>query len=146
LGSRIALLICLGSTLFMTGLIWFVQAVYYPLFERVDPASFARYHAEHTRLTTRVVFAPMVLELVTSAVLVARPPGGVGRGLAWAGLATAELAWGMTGGVLVPLHGRLAAGFDPAAHASLVRTNGARALVWSLHALIVLAMAGRAMR
>ena len=141
---KLALLTCLGATLFMTGLIWFVQAVHYPLFGRVGAGDFGRFHAEHVRRTTRVVLVPMVLELAGAAWLVARPPAGVGRGLAGAGLAAAGLAWASTALVQVPLHGRLAAGFDSAAAAALVRTNAARVAAWTLHAAILLIMAARA--
>lgn len=40
--STLALLVCLGSTLYMTGLIWFVQAVHYPLLGEVGPGSFGK--------------------------------------------------------------------------------------------------------
>ena len=53
--GKFALLACLASTLFMTGLIWFVQVVHYPLFSEVEPGDFLRYHAAHPRRTTRVV-------------------------------------------------------------------------------------------
>jgi hypothetical protein len=36
------LLTCVASTLFMTGLSWFVQVVHYPLFAAVGPDAFAR--------------------------------------------------------------------------------------------------------
>jgi hypothetical protein len=38
----------------------------------------------------------------------------------------------------VPLHTRLARGFDPAAHRQLVRTNWLRTLAWTLRALLLL--------
>ena len=44
----------------MTGLIWFVQVVHYPLFERVAVQIFASYQQAHQRLTTWVV-APALL-------------------------------------------------------------------------------------
>src|SRR5690242_11744149 len=87
------LLICLASTLFMTGLVWFVQVVHYPLFARVGTASFADYHHAHSRATTRVVLVPMALELASSLALIFIHPAGIGRALAWAGLAAAVLTW-----------------------------------------------------
>ena len=56
--TKLVFLTCLASTLFMTGLIWFVQVVHYPLFDRVDPDSFRRYHADHTIATGFVVILP----------------------------------------------------------------------------------------
>ena len=146
MGSDLALLTCLGSTLFMTGLIWFVQVVHYPLFDRVDPAAFRRYHADHTRRTTPVVAVPMLLELGTSLFLVARPPAGSGPGWAAAGLAAAAVSWGATASLSVPLHRRLALGIDPAAHRALVRTNLVRLASWTAHSAVLLVMTARALR
>lgn len=145
MGSKVVLLACLASALFMMGLIWFVQVVHYPLFRRVDAGGFARYHADHSRLTTRVVLLPMVAELATAAILMARPTPGSGRVLAGIGLAAALLAWASTAWVQVPLHGRLASGFDPKWQAALVRTNWVRTFAWTLHAAIALAMVAKAM-
>ena len=53
------LLIHAGATLYMTGLIWFVQVVHYPLMARVGEDGFAEYEKHHQRLTTWVVAPPM---------------------------------------------------------------------------------------
>lgn len=37
--------------LFIKGLIWFVQIVHYPLFDRVKKADFAGYEQQHVRKT-----------------------------------------------------------------------------------------------
>ncbi|QDV33283.1 hypothetical protein [Tautonia plasticadhaerens] len=143
--STLALLLCLGSTLSMAGLIWFVQVVHYPLLGEVGPGSFGRYHAEHVRRTGPVVGPAMIGELASAAWLVVDPPQGCPGWLAVAGLSAATLAWISTAAVQVPLHRRLASGFDAGAHRRLVRTNWARTVSWSAHALIVLTMAGLAM-
>ena len=41
-----------GSTLFMTGLIWFVQIVHYPLMGMVPKSEFQKYALAHQRRTT----------------------------------------------------------------------------------------------
>src|SRR3954465_15471044 len=97
-----ALLACLASTLFMTGLIWFVQVVHYPLFAEVDPGRFPRYHAAHSRATTRVVIVPMVVELLSSVVLALRVGGGLDSALAWGGLVAAVGTWLSTIALQVP--------------------------------------------
>ncbi len=63
-----------AATLFMTGVIWFVQVVHYPLYRLVSVAEFARYETAHTFWTTIVVAPPMVAEMVTALWLVWRPP------------------------------------------------------------------------
>ncbi len=144
--TKIAFLTCLASTLFMTGLIWFVHVVHYPLFARVEAGAFARYHADHTRTTTYVVLIPMVLELVTSAYLIAGRPEGTGPGLAWLGLALVLISWAATFFLSVPSHDRLALGFDAGVHRSLVRTNAVRLASWTAHSAILLIMTARAIR
>ena len=57
---KAALLLQLGTTLPLVGLIWFVQVVAYPLFARVAVADFLAYHESHSRLITYVVGPLMV--------------------------------------------------------------------------------------
>ena len=146
MSSQLALLACLASTLYMTGVIVVVQVVHYPLFERVEASAFSRYHAEHVRLMTTVVFVPMLVELLSGAWLAFRSPGGSSPWLAWAGLAAAVVTWASTGWLSVPLHDRLSRGFDPGAQRALVRTNVVRTAAWVIHSLIVLAMTAGALR
>lgn len=142
---ELPLLVCLGSTLFMTGLIWLVQMVHYPLLSEVSPGAFGRYHAEHVRRIGPIVAPAMLAELVSAGGLVVAPPSGTPNWLALAGLTVAIMTWVVTAMVQVPLHHRLASGFDPVACRSLVRSNWIRTVLWSVHAGIVLAMASRAM-
>ena len=44
-----------AATLYMTGLIWFVQVVHYPLMGLTGKAEFSAYEQRHTLLTTWVV-------------------------------------------------------------------------------------------
>ena len=120
-----------------------MQVVHYPLFARVEPGAFPAYHAAHVRLTTWVVFAPMVVELVTSLVLVVRRPPGVSATLAWIGLGLAGLTWISTIAWQVPLHDRLARGFEIELQRRLVLTNALRVVGWTAHALVVLVMMAR---
>ncbi|MEM6262595.1 MAG: hypothetical protein AAGI38_08820 [Bacteroidota bacterium] len=48
------------TTLFMTGLIWFVQVVHYPLFSQISPEDFPRYEKIHMRRTAIVVIPVML--------------------------------------------------------------------------------------
>lgn len=129
----------------MTGLIWFVQVVHYPLFGAVGGAAFVRYEARHTRLTTRVVLGPMGLELVTAGLLVWHRPVLIYPWEAWAGLALVGLIWFSTALLQVPRHGELAAGFGAAAHAALVDTNWLRTAAWTLRSGLVLVWLARAL-
>ena len=114
------------STLTLTGLIWFVQVVHYPLFAEVGRANFQAYEREHRRRTGWVVGAPILIELVTSAALVVRPPPGVPGALTWIGLALAVAITVSTALVQGPLHARLEQAWsDPLTAGSCARTGSA---------------------
>lgn len=141
--ATLALLANAAATLFMTGLIWFVQVVHYPLFARVGADGYGRYQAEHMDRTTRVVGLPMLVELAAAAALVWMRPAEVPAAWAWIGLALAVLVWLSTGLVLAPTHGRLASGWDAALGKRLVDANWFRTACWTARSLLALAMLAR---
>lgn len=134
------LLLHAGATLIMVGLIWFVQVVHYPLMGGVGRERAPGYALAHQRLTTRVVLPPMLTEAATAVIVAARPPAGVPPVLAAAGLAAVAALWASTFLVQVPLHRRLASGFDPADHRRLVATNWARTALWTVRGALALWM------
>jgi hypothetical protein len=132
-----------GSTWFMVGLIWFVQVVHYPLMGAVPPHAFSAYATSHQRRTTWVVGPVMLIE-VSSALLLVRAPQGTFTGtmLPWIGLAFLLLVWVSTFAVQVPLHARLASGFDRAVWRRLVATNWVRTIAWTARGIIALLLLG----
>ena len=124
----------------MTGLIWFVQVVHYPLLARVGAASFVEYEQAHMRRTTWVVTPFMVLEALTAIVLPFVILTQPGRALAWVGLALLAVVWMSTALLQVPCHRRLARGFDQGTLRRLVATNWIRTVCWSLRLAVALAL------
>ena len=143
--ARLALLVQLGSTLPMVGLIWFVQVVAYPQFRNVDPGAFANYHAAHSRLITWIVGPLMCAELLGAIVSVASPSVALPRGLAWLGLSLVGLAWGVTAFASVPAHNVLSVGFQDRAHSILVATNWGRTFAWSARGALLLWVLSRSL-
>jgi uncharacterized membrane protein len=137
---RTVLLLHAAATLFMVGLIWFVQVVHYPLFAAVGEEGFARYETLHNRLTTWVVGPPMLVELAAALALVFRRPPEVPGWAAWLGLGLVGVIWLSTAFLQVPRHQRLTAGFDAAAHGALVTTNWLRTVAWTLRGGLALWM------
>ena len=123
-------LLHLASTLLMTGLIWFVQIVHYPLFAKVG-GDFAAYQQAHMRLTTYVVGPWMLLEAATAVALLVAP-GPLGRSLAGWNLALLAGIWLSTALLQVPEHEKLLAGFAAGPHTALVRSNWLRTALWSV--------------
>lgn len=138
------LLVHAGFTCAMTGLIWFVQVVHYPLFGAVDPATFPAYHREHMRLTTLVV-GPLMLAEAGAAIAIVALRLSSPR-LSWAGVALLAIVWGATMFLSVPRHDDLAHGFSASAHAALVATNWVRTVAWTARAVLALTMVADAMR
>ena len=136
------LLIHAGATLYMTGLIWFVQVVHYPLMARVGKDGFAEYEMHHQRLTTWVVAPPMLVELATAIGLLIARPAGVAAWMTYVGFAMVVLLWLSTAFMQVPQHRKLESGFDPAAHRLLVKSNWLRTVLWSLRGGLVIWMVG----
>ena len=125
----------LASTWFMTGLIWFVQVVHYPLAAEVGEAAYARYQGEHMRRTTWVVGPAMLVEGVTAVGAIWLPPPGLGPTQIWLGIALLVGIWASTALLQVPMHERLVRGFDEHAQGALVRGNWLRTVLWSARAL-----------
>jgi hypothetical protein len=127
-----------AATLFMVGVIWFVQVVHYPLFARVGAPEFSAYSTRHTTLTGLVVGPPMLLEAGTAVALVVWTPPGISVSLVWTGLLLVAGIWLSTALLQAPRHTALGRGFDPAAHRFLVTSNWLRTVLWSLRGLVVL--------
>lgn len=118
----------------MCGIIWFVQAVHYPLFARVQGQE-QEFALENQRRTQSVVIPLMLAEGIAAAVIAWAPPAGVPRSVAVAGVVALAVLWLSTALVQMPLHARLARdGHAPAVVAALVRSNWLRTLMWTLRA------------
>ena len=122
----------------MTGVIWFVQVVHYPLFAQVAPESFTAYHAAHVRRTSWVVVGPMLLELLSAFVVLSKAEEGTPQILSAIGLTLLMLIWGSTFLSQVPAHNRLARGYSSETGRTLVKSNWTRTVLWSLRLPLVL--------
>lgn len=134
----VLVLIHLVATLFMTGVIWFVQVVHYPLFADVGGEAFRGYQQRHVQRTGWVVGPPMLLEAATATALLVEPAAELS--FAWAAVNGGLLGviWLSTWLSQVPQHNRLLGGFLPEAHRKLVAGNWIRTVVWSIRSLLLL--------
>lgn len=137
---QLLLLVHAAATWMMVGVIWYVQLNAYPIMGRVGAVRFADYERFHQSRTGLVVIPPMLAELATSAWLAWAPPPGWGRELPLVGLGLVIAIWASTFLVQVPLHERLARGFDANAHRWLVLSNWGRTILWSARGVLALAM------
>nr|BDT27449.1 DUF1772 domain-containing protein [Bacteriovorax sp. HI3] len=126
----------LASSWFMTGLIWLIQVVHYPLFTKVGDDSFREYHSFHARSITFIVAPVMLIELL-SFVGLFFIKSHVEFNLPFVGFLIA-LTWATTFFLSVPSHERLSAGFDRDTCRRLVVSNWLRVGAWSLKSIYLL--------
>jgi len=124
---------------YLTGLIWTIQIVHYPLFMQVGADAFPAYHRLHSSRISAIVAAPMAVELLLSVVLALYRPALFPASAAWACLLLTALVWLSTFVVSVPIHKGLSSGHDATRIARLVLTNWPRTIAWTLR-LIILAL------
>jgi hypothetical protein len=136
--GKIIFLANLASALLMTGVIWFVQVVHYPLFARVGEIGYAQYQATHQSLTTFVVMPPMLIEMGTAWLLLIWRPPQVSGWVVYIGLALVIALWLSTFFLQVPRHEMLSSGFNAQAHQMLVSSNWIRTWGWSLRSILLL--------
>jgi hypothetical protein len=133
----------LAACLFMTGLIWFVQVVHYPLFDRADSATFREFAAAHQSRTSLVVFPVMLIEALTAVGMLIWQPSGAKPAELWLAMVLLVAIWLSTAFLQVPEHGRLSAGYLADAHRRLVATNWIRTVAWTLRSAILLRILSR---
>ena len=148
--SRSLLVTQILATAMMTGIIWFVQIVHYPLFLKVPLEGFVSYEQSHTVRTGLVVAPLMLLEMGTAIGLVGlalfsgeKTTAGLSP-LHLGALGCLLLIWASTFLIQVPLHQLLEQQADPKAMELLVSTNWIRTILWSIRlGLLALLIAPR---
>ena len=138
--SRLLTLLHLIATAFMTGVIWIVQILHYPLFNMVGRENFAAYEAAHTNLIAVIVMPAMLLELILTVMIFFAPPANIPLGLNWLNAVLLGVIWLSTAFLQVPQHSILAGGFDEKAYRMLVNSNWIRTIAWSAKAAIAALM------
>lgn len=125
----------------LTGLIWFVQIVHYPLFARVPSAAFQVYEKEHQQRTGWVAGPLMVAELGTGFFWIIHQPEILRDFWVVSSFGLLALIWMVTFTVQVPLHRRLLTHPDDRlAIAKLVRSNWWRTLAWTARLFCLIAV------
>lgn len=143
--DALVLIGALAATWAMTGVIWVIQIVHYPIFDAVDRGAddvrWQEFGDRHRRSVSFVVGPFMLAEGVTGIWLVLDPPGDLSVVLPLAAGVLMAIAYGATALVSVPLHERLTASFDADAHRRLVSTNWIRTAAWTGRAVVVAVIA-----
>ena len=124
----------------MTGVIWFVQWVHYPLLANVPVDRAVKIAVEHQRKTGQVLALPMTVEGVTTLWLLVSRPDAVSLILPWLGAVLLAVALGSTVFVSVPLHAKMATNPTAEVGRRLVMTNWPRTIAWTARVVVCAAM------
>jgi hypothetical protein len=137
----IAFIITLAFTLYMSGMIWSMQILEYPLFALVGPKEFPAYHQRHNRGLPFLVILPSIAAFVSAVVLIftrsARLP-------LWTTIVVAVLDLFVIIATVAreaPLHGQLdREGYSPTVIRQLVQGNWVRTVLWTVNAIFLLVL------
>jgi hypothetical protein len=143
--SETALLANTSATLIMVGLIWFVQRVHYPLLAKFEVGQQGEVGNEHQRRTSQVVALPMLIEGVSTLVLLVARPDQVTWWLPWIGAILLAISLGSTVLLSVPLHQKMVDKPSAEIGVKLVATNWPRTMSWTLRGVVCLVMCTQVM-
>jgi hypothetical protein len=118
---------------YMTGIIWFVQCIQYPLLSRLGGDNPVELHREYTRRMGGVVGPVMLMEASLQLLWLYQTPSPA----VWSGGVLLLIIWISTFGLQVPLHHRLCENSDAQLYSRLVRGNWIRTLAWTARALLL---------
>ena len=137
----IAFIVTLALTLYMTGMIWSMQILEYPLFALVGQKEFPAYHQRHNRGLPYLVILPSIAAFVSAVVLIFTRPA---RLPLWSSIVIAVLDLLIIVATVVreaPLHARLdREGSSPEVIRQLVSGNWIRTLLWTANAVLLLVL------
>ncbi len=129
-----AVLIQLVATAAMTGVIWIVQLVHYPMFAGLDEKTFLKWHEFHSSRISFIVVPLMACEMILSIYL-SYELKSVWQ---YVVLACTLLIWGSTFLLSVPLHARLGLQRESGLIESLIRTNWPRTVAYSVKLVLTI--------
>lgn len=140
------LLVHAFAAVFMTGLIWTIQLVHYPLFAKVGAEAFHGYELDHMRRITWIVGPAMFIKAASMAALFVVAPPTVPRWMLLLAGALLLAIWVSTAVLQGPMHVSLSRQYDPRVIDRLVNTNWIRTIAWTARGVLALAMIERALR
>jgi hypothetical protein len=121
----------------MTGVIWLVQVIHYPLFKYVGEHTFKDYHKGHLQKTSLVIAIPMILELATALYLLIRYDVYRNSHAFIFASSVLIIIWLITFLISVPKHEIISKGYNESAIAALVKTNWLRTIAWTIRAVVL---------
>ena len=139
--AHLLLLLWTAIIFYVTGGIWFVQIVVYPLFGKVGPNEYVAYHRFYSSRVPLPVIVPGFASFLLPVVLVFLRPDSVPMSLALANAACGLIGLYVTVVLEIPRHARLEkGGKQEDVIRELIRYNWPRTLSITGSALLTLLM------
>ena len=91
-------------------------------------------------MITPLVGTVMIIELISSIMLVVFPPKNVSLTIPIIGVILVFIIWASTAFLQIPQHNALANAYELKAHNLLVQTNWIRTIAWSMRGFLLLFM------
>ena len=125
-------------TFILTGLVWCIQLVSYPLFPWVDRDKFCDFEKKFQKRISLVFFPLMVLECFLAILMLTIARSGLDKTLAFTLFALLLFVWFSTFCLQIPQHVELSSGFNLKSIKKLALTNWIRTSAWTLRSLLLL--------
>lgn len=130
------LLVNLAATLFLTGLVWALQVVQFPLMLQAGGIDFPSYVKQQRARNTLLMAPVMLIEMATAVWLLADPR--VPHRDAFHAMLLLLIVWIATFATIIPVHSKLIRGFDETLVRRLIRHNWIRTIGWTLRSAILI--------
>ena len=135
---QLAIWVFFISGLLMTGIIWLIQLVHYPMFHRLEKTDYAEHMKFHGQTISYLVAPIMVVELISGFIMQVR---GDDYDYSWEFrillLVLVLIIWMSTFYVQIPAHQKLKRGYNKSIVNKLIRTNWLRTGLWTLKSIIL---------
>ena len=125
-------------TFMLTGLIWCIQSIHYPLFHLVDREKFCDFARQYQKRVSLVLAPFLVMECFFAILMLTVARAGECRILTFILFALLLVIWLSTFCLQIPEHTALSKEFSHKNLRKLILTNWIRTIVWSLRSILLL--------
>ena len=125
-------------TFILTGLIWSIQVIKYPLFSLIDRDRFCEFERKFQKRIAFLLFPLIVLECFFAVLMLTVAKEGFDKILSFTLFGLLLFVWFSTFCLQIPEHLELSSGFSLKNIRRLVLTNWIRTCAWTLRSFIPL--------
>jgi len=126
--------ISLFTNIIMVGVSLITHFVTYPSFKLIKSSIFSEFHKSYTNKMLFIVAPVMILELISSLLLVIFDMSDNNTGIVL--LITLMLIWFLTFFTIVPIHNKLSVNYNKDLNQKLIKYNGLRTILWIIKLIL----------